>query len=159
MKRIFLILIFFTAGKMFAQEIAIVTFKEFSSRLNPTSDTVHVINFWATWCKPCVDELPEFQRAHETFKNEKFKLTLASLDFKSQYDKKLVPFVKKNNIKGEVLLLNAPDYNDWLPKVNKDWGGSIPATMIIHQPTNTRLFFERQMTYEELETIIKPLLK
>jgi len=158
MKRILLVLFLFSVGKLFAQEIPVVTFKEFAPRLIPSSDTVYVINFWATWCKPCVDELPEFQRAHETFKDNNFKLTLASLDFKSQYDKKLVPFVKKNDTKGEVLLLDAPDYNDWLPKVNKDWGGSIPATLIIHEPSNTRLFFERQMTFEELETIIQPLL-
>jgi hypothetical protein len=69
-----------------------------------------------------------------------------------------VPFVKKKNITAEVLLLNAPDYNEWLPKVSKIWNGSIPATIIIHKTTNTRLFFEREMSYKELEDIIKPLL-
>jgi thiol-disulfide isomerase/thioredoxin len=158
MKHVFSILFLILSFNVFSQNISILSFKEFEPRLNPVDDTVYVINFWATWCKPCVDEMPEFEKLHETFKEQNFKLTLTSLDFKSQYEKKLVPFVKDNNLQAEVLLLNAPDYNDWLPKVSKKWNGSIPATIIIHKPSNTRMFFERQMNFNELESVIKPLL-
>jgi thiol-disulfide isomerase/thioredoxin len=141
-----------------AQDISIETFTKFATRLNPQSDTVYVINFWATWCKPCVEELPEFQKLQDNYSNSNLKITLANLDYKSQYTKSLVPFVKKHQLTSEVILLNAPDYNNWLPKVNKNWSGAIPATIIIHKASGTRLFFERQMSYDELVEIIKPLV-
>jgi thiol-disulfide isomerase/thioredoxin len=158
MKRLLPLLLILIASIVKPQDIPIITFKEFEPRLKPTDDTVYVINFWATWCKPCVDEMPEFIKLHEAFKDRNFKLTLASLDFRSQYEKKLIPFVNANNIKSEVLLLNAPNYNDWINKVSKKWGGSIPATVIIHKPSRTYLFYERQMNFEEMKSVITPLL-
>jgi len=159
--RIMLSLVFslIFAANIVAQEIPILTFKEFSTRLEPKGDTIYVINFWATWCKPCVEELPYFERLHEEYSMYNLKITLVSLDFKSQYEKKLVPFANDNNIQSEILLLNAPNYNDWISQVSKNWGGSIPATLIIHKPTATRMFLEKQFSsYEEIEDLVKPFI-
>lgn len=157
----FLIFLLVTTTQLKSQNIPIVSFSEFSPRLSPSSknDTVYVINFWATWCKPCVEELPFFETLNENYGSYNFKITLVSLDFKSQYEKKLVPFVNDNNIKSEVILLNAPNYNDWISVVSKSWSGSIPATLIIHASTDTKLFLERQFnSYEEIENLIKPFV-
>lgn len=156
-----LLLVLFTIVKLQAQTVPLVSFKDFSPLLTPSAknDTVYVINFWATWCKPCVEELPYFEELHENYSIYNLKVSLVSLDFKSQYEKKLIPFVNDKSIKSEVLLLDAPNYNDWISLVNKNWSGSIPATLIIHASTNTRLFLEKQFSsYEELEDLIKPFI-
>ncbi|MGQ7944792.1 TlpA family protein disulfide reductase [Flavobacterium sp. WC2509] len=102
-------------------------------------NTIYVVNFWATWCAPCVKELPHFEKLNS--ENKSVKVVLISLDFKNQYETKLLPFLKKKNIQSEVVLLTDKDYNTWLPIVDKEWSGSIPATLIIKN--GKKVFAER----------------
>jgi len=142
-----------------SQSIPILTFAAFERYLHPASDSVYVINFWATWCKPCVAELPNFEKLNENYKAKKVKVLLVSIDFKSQYKNKVVPFVKKNQLKAEVVLLDTQGDNSFIDKVHPEWQGTIPATTVIHASTQTRRFYERSFSYEELENIVKPLIK
>lgn len=140
-----------------AQTIPVYDFKQLEPLLNKRNDTTYVINFWATWCKPCVAELPYFIHINDQNKNEKFKMILVSLDFKSQIESALLPFIKANNITPEVVVLSDPDSNKWIDKVNKAWTGAIPATIIFNK--NFYFFKENTMTYNELNDIIKQNLK
>ena len=103
---------------------------------------VVVINFWATWCKPCVTELPYFDQLHASNTDPKTKIVLVSLDFKSQLKSVLMPFLKKNKISAEIVLLADNKYNDWLEKVHPDWSGTIPATLLLQG--DLRQFAERE---------------
>ena len=150
------LLLGFTA---FSQEIPKYSFAELEKRLHPEDDVVYVFNFWATWCKPCVEELPHFEELTKAYEGKKVKVILVSLDFASQYKSKLLPFVKAHNLQSEVVMLNDSKYNEWIDKVSPEWGGAIPATLVIHAGTNTRTFYNKKFaTYEELENIIKPVL-
>lgn len=108
-------------------------------------NTIYVVNFWATWCAPCVKELPHFEKLNS--ENKKVKVVLVSLDFKKQYETTLLPFLKKKNIQSEVVLLTDKDYNNWLPIVSKDWSGSIPATLIIKD--GKKIFVEKIFSSDE----------
>ena len=100
------------------------------------NDTTYVINFWATWCKPCVEELPFFEDLHEKFPNEKLKVILVSLDFPNKLEEKLVPFINENKLKSDVVVLLDGDYNNWIDQVNSDWDGAIPVTHIYRNETS-----------------------
>ena len=114
-------------------------------------NTTYVVNFWATWCAPCVKELPHFEKLNSENKN--IKVVLVSLDFKNQYESKLLPFLRSKRIISEVVLLTDKDYNTWLPTVDKDWSGSIPATLIIKN--GKKVFAERIFSsYEELSEYV-----
>jgi hypothetical protein len=80
-----------------------------------------------------------------------------SLDFPHLYDSKLKPFISDNNIKSKVIALDDVDMNAWIPQINKNWSGSIPAT-IIYKNDDSK-FFEQSFTYEGLENEIIKLLK
>jgi len=95
------------------------------------NDTTYVINFWATWCAPCVKELPYFEKLNQKYTDKKVKVILVSQDFSKQLEKKLKPFLEKNKLQSEVLVLIDPDANSWIDKVNPAWSGAIPATVII----------------------------
>jgi thiol-disulfide isomerase/thioredoxin len=114
------------------------------------NDTLYVVNFWATWCAPCVKELPYFEAFSKENSNQKVKVILVSLDFEKQKDSKLIPFLKKRKITSDVVLLLEKDYNNWLPKVDKNWSGSIPATLLVKG--NKRQFAEKEF---ESETDLK----
>ncbi len=133
-----------------------LNFSELEPIFNKKNDTTYVINFWATWCKPCIKLLPYFERITESYSDQKVKVILVSLDFPKKLKSTLEPFVKKRNIKSEVLLLNDDDANTWIPKVSEKWEGAIPATLIYKN--ENRNFFERSFTYEELETEIQNIL-
>ena len=128
------------------------TYEEIIPFLQKNDDTLRVVNFWATWCKPCVAELPYFQKATETFKSQPVRIILVSLDFPKNINTRLVPFIEKNKIKNEVLVLDDPDADTWITKVDASWSGAIPATVLYKQ--GQKKFYEQSFTYDELERVI-----
>ncbi|SHJ23666.1 TlpA family protein disulfide reductase [Aquimarina spongiae] len=137
-------------------EIPMYDFESFKPLLSINDGKTRVINFWATWCKPCVAELPYFELINSRYPDHEVEVILVSLDLPKQVETKLVPFLRKQKIESKVILLDDPDANSWIPKVNKDWSGSIPATIIYKG--NTVNFYERSFTYNELEKELKKIL-
>ena len=134
-----------------SQSVPIIKFHSLNSILQSTADTTYVINFWATWCKPCVAELPAFVALDHAYKNKNVKVILVSLDFKRQYEERLLPFVKNKHIAPLVMLLDEPDYNSWIDKVDSTWSGAIPASLIINGKKGIRKFYEKEFTFDELK--------
>jgi len=136
-----------------AQKVAVFDhYSDLEKAVLNDQNTTYVVNFWATWCAPCVKELPHFEQLNS--ENKKVKVVLVSLDFKNQYEAKLLPFLKKKEVKSEVVLLTDKDYNSWLPTVDKDWSGSIPATLIVKN--GKKVFVEKMFSsYEELNQYVK----
>jgi thiol-disulfide isomerase/thioredoxin len=136
------------------RNIPVYDFKSFEPLLHINNDTTYVVNFWATWCKPCVAELPYFEQLHEAYKAKKVKVLLVSLDFSSQIEKKLIPFLEKRPLQSTVIVLDDPDANSWIDKVDASWSGAIPATVIFKG--TKRGFFERSFeNYAELVEVME----
>ena len=132
------------------------TFSALEHFLKKDNDTTYVVNLWATWCVPCVEELPNFEKLNATYKDKKVKVLLVSIDFPKMAESKLLPFIKEKNLKSNVVLLNDPDANSWINKVDSTWSGAIPATVIYKK--DKRQFYEKSFTYDELETEVKKFL-
>lgn len=148
------VLLFSTQIK--AQEVAVFdNFSALENSILKDENAIYVVNFWATWCAPCVKELPFFERLNS--ENKSVKVVLVSLDFKDQLESKLRPFLKRKSINSEVVLLTDKDYNTWLPRVDKEWSGSIPATLIIKN--GKRFFAERIFSdYEDLNQYVNTII-
>ncbi|WP_204346439.1 TlpA disulfide reductase family protein [Psychroserpens algicola] len=140
------------------QDLKVLNFDELQSYLGSKDESkTYVVNFWATWCAPCVKELPYFEQLNANYVNKSVEVILVSLDFPKQIDTKLKPFLKKHNLKSEVLVLDDVDSNTWIPKVNKNWSGAIPATLIYNK--DKKEFYERSFDYQGLETQLKQFIK
>ncbi len=121
-----------------------------------TADTTYVINFWATWCKPCVEELPYFLDYAQKMRDTKTKMILVSLDFPHQADSKLKPYLEENAIQEEVWHMTNMDYNSWLDDVDPSWSGSIPCTLV--KRDGKRLFAEKSYhSVQELAEFVKQI--
>jgi thiol-disulfide isomerase/thioredoxin len=128
-------------------------FETFEPWLHNDNDTVYVINFWATWCKPCIKELPEFEKLNATYENKNVRVILVSLDFPNKYEALLLPFVTERNLKSRIFHLTDIDANKWIDKVSPQWSGALPATIIYKG--DSREFYEASMTYEQLKSIVE----
>ncbi len=136
--------------------LEVYDYNGFEKFLNKKDDKTYVINFWATWCAPCVKELPYFEKLNSQYLDKNVEVILVSLDFPHLYESKLKPFIKKRKLKSKVIALDDVDMNSWIPKVNQNWSGSLPAT-IIYKNDNAK-FFEQSFTYQELEIEVKHFL-
>lgn len=124
-------------------------FKGIKPLFNQHNDVTYIINFWATWCAPCIKELPHFEKIGVQYANQDVKVILISLDFSKNVEQKLISFIKRKNIKSEVYHLDDPDANTWINAISSEWSGAIPATLIYN--TKTRKFYEQSFTFDQLE--------
>lgn len=134
-------------------QVSVYTYEAFEPFWSADNDTTYVVNFWATWCRPCVEELPHFEQLYQQYKDKKMRLILVSLDFEDQIKSKLIPFLEEKKLQGEVLVLGQKGMNEWIDKVDSTWSGALPATVIFNK--NKRAFFEKQFNYVELEGELK----
>ncbi|GGI56947.1 TlpA family protein disulfide reductase [Winogradskyella haliclonae] len=125
--------------------------------INKTDGKVHVVNFWATWCAPCVKELPYFEKVNAEYQDKNVEVLLVSLDFPRQYETKLKPFIKAKKLQSEVVCFDDVDQNRWIPAIDSSWSGALPATIIYKD--DKRQFYEKSFTYEELKTEVQQFLK
>ncbi|HMV15681.1 MAG TPA: TlpA family protein disulfide reductase [Chitinophagales bacterium] len=156
-KCILFVLLFPCLHIAFAQnEIQVVKIEQLKKVYTHANDTTYIINFFATWCGPCMQEMPILNQFYEDNKNTSKKLIFVSLD-NAGYLKKLPTKLKKIGIKAPVYLLNESSDFSWLPYIDKRWQGSIPATMVVNGNKNVKAFFETPLEKGQLEFYLKKL--
>lgn len=133
-----------------AQEVTVVKWKEIQDILSQSSDTTYIVNFWATWCKPCVVEIPYFEEIQQNFKDKNVRVIMVSMDFAKDISTRVIPFVHQHRLTGKVWVLNEPDTNSWIEKINPEWSGAIPATLIVNNQKKKKVFFEQKLDYDRL---------
>ena len=132
------------------QQVHLLKMSQLNDRFNKGLDTTYIINFWATWCAPCIKELPYFEKLSQHFKKEKLKVLLVTVDFKSELSTSVIPFLRKNKFKSQVFMMDEYSEQEYIDKVDKNWSGALPATLFVKN--STRKFFEKEFTYQELLT-------
>lgn len=159
MKKLGLFILFFIAMHVAnAQRIKPVSVNWVDEMRAKTNDTLYVINFWATWCKPCVEELPYFQTLAKNYEGKKVKVILVTTDMRKDIATRVTDFVKSKGITMQVVYINEVNADKWINKVNTDWTGAIPATWFLKGSEKVEQFHEGEFTYEELDGVVKPLV-
>ena len=134
-----------------AQEIPSWKIMDVVNYYSKKSDSVYVINFWATFCKPCVAEIPYMQQIAKKYEAQKVKLILISLDLPTYYPKLIDKFAKSNNINADIAWLNENDADYFCNKIDKKWSGSIPSTLFVNAKSGTKTFFEEPLSEQKFE--------
>ena len=117
-----------------------------------------VINFWATYCVPCIKEIPYFQEVVKKYKDRGVKLLLVSLDFKESYPEKISKFADKREFKAPIVWLDETNADYFCPKIDDKWSGVMPATLFINNKKGHRSFFEEEMPKEKFEDEIRKII-
>lgn len=151
--RILVLFAFSVSG--YSQNVKLLNIDQLNERIKNGKDSTYVVNFWATWCAPCIKELPHFEKLKADYKSDKLAVLLVSVDFKSKLKSAVVPFVKRKALKNEVFLLNESSPQEYIDRIDPNWSGSIPATLFIKE--DKRKFIESEFTYDQLLTEYKKL--
>lgn len=123
---------------------------------NDKNLNIKVYNFWATWCAPCIREIPQFEKINASYGN--VDVILICLDDVDLLNKKVKPFINIKEIKSTVVLLDETDFNEIIERVDKSWSGAIPATLIVDHKNQKQIFFEGEFKEGELEKTIEKVI-
>ncbi|MGE5349359.1 MAG: TlpA disulfide reductase family protein [Actinomycetota bacterium] len=137
-----------------AREIEKIGIPGLEKILASPEDQLYVVNFWATWCPPCVTEMPYFEKLSKEYRDKGVIFILISLDFPSQTESKLIPFLEKNEITADVKVMTNLDYNSWIEKVDASWQGNIPVTLFFNNAKKIKYFHPAEVTEKELRDLI-----
>ena len=147
-----LLLVTYISAK--AQKADQINLKELQQVISKPSDKVQVINFWATWCAPCVKEIPLFEKLNQM--NKEVEVTLVSMDYDLDPNpEKVYRFMTRKNLQSKVVILAERNPNDWIEKIDKSWSGALPATLVINTQNGKRKFIQKELHDGDLEKMIE----
>lgn len=138
-----------------AQEVEVIKYQDLEKLIARQDGKVKVINFWATWCKPCVKELPYFEALQKQYEGKELQVYLISFDDVENLETRVKPFIEKRKISSVVKLLDETDYNAFIDKIDPSWSGAIPATLIVSD--KKRVFKEGELDEATLQKLVKQI--
>ena len=154
MKKIAYLLFAISSLDASAQKGDVIDLGQLQNLLNEKNEKILIVNFWATWCGPCVKEMPFFEKITAEGK-EHIEVLLVSMDLDLDPDaEKVYRFIERKKIQSRVVLLSAPNPDSWISKVEKSWTGALPATIVINQKTGQRKFVGKSLHEGDLERLI-----
>jgi thiol-disulfide isomerase/thioredoxin len=141
---------------VFGQSIESITLADLQKILQAPSDKILVVNFWATWCAPCIKELPLLEKLNQ--ENLSVDVVLVSMDYDLDPDlEKVVRFQSRKKLQSKILFLTETDPNAWIDKIDEKWSGALPATLVLNAKKNKRELVQGELAEGQLEKIIKKL--
>lgn len=155
MSRFFLVLLvyFSVSSSLQAQTAGIIKMDQLQKMMNSQSDKIQVINFWATWCAPCIKELPLFEQLNQTRSDVQVSLVSVDIDLDPNPEK-VYRFIARKKLKSKVYILDETDPNSWINKVDKNWSGAIPATLVLNTSNGKRKFVEKELKEGDLDALV-----
>jgi thiol-disulfide isomerase/thioredoxin len=157
MRIVFIILLVATGTASFAQTIKKIKITDLEQTI-AQSDHPLIVNFWATFCVPCVKEIPYFQSTVAHYQGEQVELILVSLDLPDYYPAKIASFAKGRGFTARMVWLDETNADYFCPRVDPRWMGGIPSSLFINNKTHYRRFFDRQLTEPQVNLEIKKML-
>ncbi|MFC3197517.1 TlpA disulfide reductase family protein [Parapedobacter deserti] len=130
--------------------VRLITLDQLEDRLAGGGDTTFIVNLWATWCAPCVAEMPHFEELQQKYAAKPLRVLFVSLDAKQDLGA-VIKFVERKALKAEVLLLNEKNEQYFIPKISEEWSGAIPATLFVNTDKGIRIFKAQEFNFEQLE--------
>lgn len=149
---VLIVLLIAIEGK--AQQAELIKLSQLQTLIEEKSDHIKVINFWATWCAPCVKELPLFESLNQNRKDAKVILVSMDIDLDPNPEK-VYKFVARKKVQSQVVILDERDPNSWINKIDKNWSGALPSTLFVNTSNGKRKFVEKEMHAGDLEKFIE----
>jgi thiol-disulfide isomerase/thioredoxin len=157
MKTLLIISLIFLAVTSDAQSIKKIRITDLEKTMRETKGPL-IINFWATYCIPCLEEMPYFHEMAKKYKSKGLSLLLVSLDLQEAYPKQISSLAKKLKFTAPIVWLDETNADYFCPKVDPKWSGGLPSSLFINNATGYRKFYEEELSKQKLEDEIRAML-
>jgi thiol-disulfide isomerase/thioredoxin len=143
-------------------QVTVVNPDALADLLDASRGDILVVNFWATWCKPCLEEMPELANFYETEARDAKGIRFLSVSANAPVNLKesVGPYLVKNEIPFPVYVIDAdsPDeLVETLDLAEAEWDGSLPATFLFDESGSLRKVWLSEVTRDELQTTVERL--
>ena len=140
-------------------EIAVETIDEggFEKLVQERSGKILLVNVWATWCVPCVQEFPDLVRLANEYQGSNVEIVGISADFPDEIESKIVPFLKRQKAGFKNYVRNFSSDEAFINQVNPEWSGALPATIIYGSDGEQKTFLLGMSDYETFRDKIEAL--
>jgi thiol-disulfide isomerase/thioredoxin len=118
-----------------------------------------ILNIWATWCLPCMEEFPDLIKAVSAYDTNKVEVVGISLDYADEIQTKVLPFIRKNNIPFRMYLAQFHSQEQFINSVQKTWNGAIPATFIYDRNGRQKRSLIGEQTFDQFKATIDTVLQ
>ncbi len=132
--------------------------EELKTLLERNRGRVVVINLWATWCPPCVVEMPELQKFHDRHADAGVFLAAVSADALETLETTVEPFVQKQGLTFPVFILKEVVPDELGKMLGAEFSGALPTTLVYTREGNLSKVWEGQIHLSDLENAVSPLL-
>jgi len=99
------------------------------------SDKLRLINVWASWCGPCVQEFPDFVIIDRIYRSRQFEFVSINADKLSRKDN-VLKFLQKNEASNKNYIFNSDNNSELVEAVDPQWSGALPYTLLVEQGGN-----------------------
>lgn len=140
-------------GHSYAQQIEVYNVDKLMKRAS-SKDSIYIIDFFATWCAPCGKEIHIFNELEKRYTGKRVKIILVSVDFKEDYPGKIEKYIRKRKLTPEVAWFSETNANEFIPKIDDSWQGSIPATLVLQPGQYFRQFWEGMTTIDKITNVV-----
>ncbi len=131
---------------------------EFRAALDARKERVVLVNFWATWCRPCLKELPELLILEKKYATQGFELLAVSLDEPADRETIVRPFLAKWFPELRSLMRRSPDMDSMVSVVDPAWNEVLPTSYVLDGSGRVRARLQGGKPVAEFEAAILPLL-
>ncbi|MCP9235916.1 TlpA disulfide reductase family protein [Lewinella sp. JB7] len=131
-------------------------FSEVAPLFNQQNDTTYLINFWATWCKPCLEELPLLQQLEQEYREGPLRVILVSLDTEPGAIARIPGYLSRRGINLPTIVLT-DERQGWMRDLDDKWNGALPTTVIYRN--NLRYIYRRNfISLPDVLAAVEPLV-
>ena len=139
-----------------ARELRAVTAAEVLAAVREPGARAVLVNVWATWCAPCVEEMPYLARLKREYGPRGLRLIVVSADFEEQAAA-AAAFLDRQEVDAVSLIKREKD-ETFIDAIHPPWSGALPASLLYDEEGRLHFFWEGAATYEDLESRILEIL-
>jgi thiol-disulfide isomerase/thioredoxin len=117
-----------------------------------------LVNVWATWCAPCVEEFPDLVRLHEAYADRGLDVVVLSIDFDDEVESKVKPFLRKMKATMPAYINAFDKPEELMNALDEGWSGAVPATFVFDTKGRLSQSVIGKQSLEEFTQLVRPLL-